>query len=208
MRIGVKFFGSVDAVGTENIQTKFFILGLPLIPLESFYCLESGFRSVRGFPIAMNRKSILVAYLFWWIAFPLILAGCILFFVNDREIQYLLLTLLGLIVGFAINRMARLDSAERHRRTIFKNIAGIGAPPELLPPELLQKTLLLLEELWQSRISDSSLRDWRNIVSLDSFELDSLLILYCLASYARESSMASEVWKRIGAGSERETSKI
>jgi len=202
MRIGTQFLGNVDSVSTENIQTKFFLLGLPLIPLESYYCLESGFRNVRGFPRAMNRKSILVAYLFWWIAFPLMVVGIVLFFANDREIQYLLLALLGAIVWFAVNRMARLDSTEKRRRTIFKNIAGISAPPELLPQDVLQRVLLSLEELWRSKTFDPSLSDWRNVVFLEDFELDSHLILYCLASYAGESSMAAKVWQKIAARSE------
>ncbi len=207
MRIGTQFLGDIDSLGKEGIRTKFFILGLPIIPLESYYCLESGYRNVRGFPIDTNGRSVLVAYLFWWISFPLILGGGLLFFTDFDNVYCVLMLISGLIFGFIVNRIARLSKPEKRRRTIFNNITGMGAPPELLPQDTRRDTLAALEKLWQTRTSDPSLQDWRNAVSLDDFDASSLLILYCLASYAEESSLASEIWQRIETSGEPATSK-
>lgn len=197
MRVGTQFVGCVDSIGAESIQTKFFLFGLPLFPLESYYCLTSGYNSVRGFPISLNRKSIIVAYLFWWLSFPLLIAGGLLFFVNKYDIQYLLLLILGIVIWFAVSRFARLSPSEKRCRTILKNIAGVAAPPDLLPEDMVQTTLLALEEQWKNKASVSLQKAWRDSALIEDLDLESLLLLFCLASYARESDLTSTILKRI-----------
>ncbi|MGD1850796.1 MAG: hypothetical protein ACFCBU_09355 [Cyanophyceae cyanobacterium] len=196
MRIGTQFFGEVDSIGAESIKTKFFILGMPLFPLESYYCLSSSYKSVDGFPLSLHNKSVLVTYLFWWLSLPLVLIGGLFIFI-EKEIQYLLPVVFGVLVWFVVNRLAQLSRAEKRRRTVLKNIAGVGAPPELLPQSFVQQTLLKLEDRWNAKNSDSSQKDWRNLAFIDDLELDSLLLLFCLASYSEKFDLASNIMQRI-----------
>lgn len=197
MRIGTQFVGEIDNLGTESIQTKFFLLGLPLLPLESYYCLNSGFRSVQGFEIPMNRKSVLIAYLFWWLSvLPMVTGG--MFFFISKETQYLGLLVLSIVIWFIVHSLAKLSQPERRRRTILKNIAGIGAPPEFLPRDLIRETLLKLEDQWQTKTSNPAQQNWRDAASsIHKLELDSLLLLFCLASYAKEADLAAAILQQI-----------
>src|SRR5688572_2159066 len=67
---GTELLGKVDKINNESIQTKFIILGMPLFPIGSFYCLEDPFPGSRLIRIQLNLKSVVLAYLRWWISIP------------------------------------------------------------------------------------------------------------------------------------------
>jgi len=56
-----------------------------------------------------------------------------------------MLIVLSIVIWFAIHQLSKLSQPEKRRRTILKNIAGIGAPPEFLPQDSVKETLLTLE---------------------------------------------------------------
>src|SRR3954469_8838429 len=77
IRIGTVFTGTVDQVGEESIQTKFFMIGVPLIPMESFFVLRDRGNGVDGFPIPLNGKSVLLAYLRWGAFIAAVIGGIV-----------------------------------------------------------------------------------------------------------------------------------
>src|SRR5688572_22688380 len=75
IRIGTVFTGTVDQVGEQSVQTKFFMIGVPLIPLESFYVLREDVNGVNGFRIELSGKSVLMAYARWGSFIGAVIAG-------------------------------------------------------------------------------------------------------------------------------------
>ncbi len=70
MRIGTMFLGKVDSLAGESVQTKFFILGVPLVPLTSHYVIGESGAGIQGFEIPLHGKSVLLGYvrIYAWIA--------------------------------------------------------------------------------------------------------------------------------------------
>ena len=58
MRVGTMFFGRVDDIIGEGIETKFFVLGVPVFPLNSYYFT----RGRQGFEIPLHGKSVALGY--------------------------------------------------------------------------------------------------------------------------------------------------
>ena len=194
MKIGVKFFGEIDSLGPESIQTKFFLLGLPLIPLESYYCLEQTSNGIKGFPIPLSSKSILLTYLRWWVVALSIVVGIIqAFIIGDRS--WAILIVLGILIGWLSMKLGRLHPDEKRRRMVFRTIVGLGAPPELLPDNVSQNIRIGLEKQWLELQSSSTVQDWQTILSPESIKLERLPLLYCLASYGNKPLLASNVWQ-------------
>ncbi len=195
IHIGTIFTGKVDSINQESIQTKFFMLGLPLIPLESFYCLRMTPKGIQGFPIKLNLKSVLMAYLRWWggiASFMLLLFG----FVSE---DYYLLPLGFLVGAIAVSTiwLGRLSKKEKNRRQVLVNIVGMGIPPNLLPPDTVSKINANLENAWGKSTYSSYQENWRNISSIKSVPINMLPLLFCLAMYNKKDQTAEEVWQVI-----------
>src|SRR4051812_48307842 len=62
MVIGTAFLGKVKEVNKQWVETKFFILGLPLFPLSSMLVTSSNFRSRQGMHIPLNSTSVIAGY--------------------------------------------------------------------------------------------------------------------------------------------------
>lgn len=60
---GTMFLGKVEAIGEESIQTKLFILGVPLLPVSSWFVVREQFRGVQGFEIPLHGRSVGLAHL-------------------------------------------------------------------------------------------------------------------------------------------------
>ena len=67
IRIGTMLIGKVESLDKSAIKTKFFVLGWPIVPLESYYF----FVNIQGeqlyLDIPLHGKSVVIAYLRWWL---------------------------------------------------------------------------------------------------------------------------------------------
>lgn len=154
MRIGTMFLGRVEALDRESIQTKFFVLGVPLVPLSSHYVVADHGNSVSGFDIPLHGKSVALGYLRVGASIAAVLCG--VFYYLDRHAyergpRLLLWTIaFALLTMISVFFLGRLSTAERRRRTILKQLTGVGAPPELLPDEQRDETAKALLTRWQA----------------------------------------------------------
>jgi hypothetical protein len=192
---GTQFIGKIDKINNESIQTKFIVLGMPLFPIGSFYCLEDPFPGSRLIRIQLNRKSVILAYLRWWISIPsitLIIIGWAL-----EQYTYLFGGALGIAIFLVTLLFGRLSSDEKERRKILINVVGLGADPKILPQEMRQSILAKLEEKWGQTNVISLHENWKSVSSLSSMEIHLYPLIYCLALYAEEAELAERFWKNL-----------
>ena len=195
IHIGTEFIGKVDKINKESVQTKFFILGMPLFPLGSFYCLSDPIPGSQIIRIPLNLKSVVVGYLRWWVSIvsiTLIVIG----FAIERSI-YWVIGILGLAIFLATFFFGRLSKNKIKRRQILINIVGMGANPKILPKEMVQSILAKLEEKWGQGNLVQLHENWRNVSSLSAMEKHLYPLLYCLAVYANEIEFSERVWKNL-----------
>ena len=187
MILGALSLGKTDALDGECVETEFFVLGVPLVPMGSRYCTwASGFRS-QGFPIRLQWKSILFTYLRWWtVLVPLCAAFDALVFGTTETST---LTVRALHWGISLSVIAlwiwvcfyvpRPNELARRQRRVLGFATGVRAWPEILTRESLAGLAGQLDETWRRR----SLPDWRSRDALQVAGSD-LLILYALLRYA------------------------
>jgi hypothetical protein len=185
MLFGLLSLGKTDALDGECIETRFVIIGLPLLPVGSRYCTwQSGFRS-EGFPIRLQWKSVLFAYLRWWTSLvPLIALFDILLFgmdssmtVTARVIHWVsALAAVGLWVLVCFFSSGSSALARKQRR-VLGYATGVRVWPEVQKPETLATFAAQLDGEWWRR----GLPDWRSVPQVQG---DGLLLLYARLRYA------------------------
>jgi hypothetical protein len=143
--------GVVERAGDESIVTSFVVALMPLWPRASFYlspCREGG---VHRIPIQLHRRSVVLGYLrrpLWFAAVVLGAPGA-----EDPVARWPFLVVgvtLAIVAAILTFRAGRLAPRERERRDRLRRVAGFGAPPELLAPELAARIRDDLVELWSS----------------------------------------------------------
>ncbi|MEZ4236945.1 MAG: hypothetical protein R3F59_12495 [Myxococcota bacterium] len=191
MRVGTMFLGEVERLGVESVQTKFFILGVPVVPLESFYATGLTANGLQGFPIPLHASSVAAGYLRLGAGIVAFTLGLFAFLEwRDWSPQYGLAT--GAAVATAVWAastfgLGRLGHAERLRRSRLQEAVGLGAPPELLPETLRSDLATALEAKWAALSPDT---DWRDRLQSGDAAPDELLLLHALAEYAGERDLA------------------
>ena len=127
-------YGAVDRLESEAIVTEFFTIILPIWPARSVYIFKSSDGEDRRVPIPLDRRSVALGYarITTWMAAVIVAAPAVFDFFR---FGYLLPFALALASTAAVLQflIGRLDPAELDRRALLKRVAGIGAPPELLP---------------------------------------------------------------------------
>ncbi|MEQ9323416.1 MAG: zinc ribbon domain-containing protein [Polyangiaceae bacterium] len=191
------FLGKVEALEHESIQTKFFVLGLPLIPMESFYVVAEDVQGVQGQALKdVHGGSALAGYV--RIALPTIAFVSGIFAYVDRDAGSAWLVCAACTIGFVASMMllGRLDDTERAKRECLLRLMGTGAPPELLEARARNAQLERLEAIYA--ILDD--RPWREHVE-DPAEApaDLLKLLYAIARYDGHPE-ADALWARIADG--------
>lgn len=146
IRFGTMFTGTVDRVGGEFIQTKFFAIGVPLIPLGSFFVVRE---HDRGFPIALNVKSVLWAYIRWLAFIGAVVAAGEMVFGHWRAPIFAVMSGLWVLSTFFTSAPDREMLA---KRSVFKAATGVSALPQMLPTDIAQA---MLESLLQNPMHSS-----------------------------------------------------
>jgi hypothetical protein len=195
MRIGTMFMGTVDSLGTESIQTKFFVLGVPLFPISSHYVVKETFRGINGFDIPLSGKSVGLAYLrtaSWLVA---LLCG-VFYYIQDSY-ERMNSDLLGWTIGAGAVAivstfvLGKLSKTEKLRRSVLKLVAGFGAPPELMPAHVRDEVKDKLLAFWRANNED---RPWDR--EIENGKGDPLL--FALAEYHGRPDLARVAFANIG----------
>ena len=197
MRVGTMFLGKVESLEHESIQTKFFVLGVPLIPMESFYVVAEDVQGVRGQQLKdVHGGSALAGYV--RTALPVIALVSGIFAYVDRNAGSAWVLCIACTIGFVASLMllGRLDETERQKRECLLRLMGTGAPPELLTSAARDDQLERLEAIY-ALLDDTPWRE--HVEEADEAPTDLLKLLYALARYEGHPD-ADALWTRIEAG--------
>jgi hypothetical protein len=127
-------YGAVDKLESEAIVTEFFTIVLPIWPARSVYVYKTTDGEERRVQIPLDRRSVALGYarFLTWMTALLFAAPALFDFTRFRHLLPLAIALVACasVVTFVLGR---LDPAEADRRALLRRVAGIGAPPELLP---------------------------------------------------------------------------
>ncbi|MEO8699035.1 MAG: hypothetical protein ABI867_03295 [Kofleriaceae bacterium] len=175
--------GVVDRLGSERVATEFFCFIIPVVARGSYYAYANRDGEACTFDIPRDRRSVFLGYT----RTPLWLLAC--FFATPALFdfarwKYLLViaTLLAATAAVLTFAMGKLSPGERERREMLKRITGLGAPPELMPADMLDQIREDLSDEWFHR-TDTPWRD-----SIRRGEADETLVV--LAEYYREPQLA------------------
>lgn len=187
IRIGTVFTGTVDQVGEESIQTKFFMIGVPLIPMESYFVLRDHGNGVDGFPIPLNGKSVLLAYLRWGAFIAAVIGGIMALVTPEYRRGPADFVLAGgaLVAWVVLTFFAgKPNRAILARRLIFKAATGISATPDLLPAHVASE---IHESLQRNPMQENAA--WRFVSSSYQARLEN-------SEQARQAAEAA--WAQLG----------
>lgn len=144
LRLGPTFEGAVDHVGEECVLTRFFSVGVPLVPMKSFFVVSRTQRTVKAIPIALNAKSVVLAYARWGAFCLVVLAGAVAAFgPAERPLHldlapFFIAACAWLLATFALGHLSGRAGAQR---LVFREVTGTSARPEWLPPRVAQRIL-------------------------------------------------------------------
>ncbi|MDQ3034257.1 MAG: hypothetical protein M3Y87_17750 [Myxococcota bacterium] len=202
MRIGTMFLGRVEALENESVQTKFFVFGVPIAPVASYYATGETGNGVQGIEIPVHGTSVLAGYLRMGTFLVALLCG-IFGWIEHRSYdpQYGLFGVTAIAtIGWALSMFAigRLSQSERTRRERLREATGIGAPPELLPDDVRGEIEAKLELRW-AHVSDdtSGGRDWKTRLRGGQARRDELATLYALAEYSADPELVAIAARQI-----------
>jgi hypothetical protein len=195
MRIGTMFAGRVDEIAGEAIETKFFILGVPLFPLSTHYLTSTATR--QGFEIPISSKSVLLGYarMGLWIGGLLwgVLGWVTKHYSDGPEVLVGPAILLA-AAAFVTWGVGGVPKGQRPQRLVLKAITGLAADPVCLPQDLRSKIFERLTKSWEERFPS---RDWRQAVEAPTLEPEQTPLLYALASYASDRALSLRAWQRL-----------
>ncbi|MDQ3365256.1 MAG: hypothetical protein M3680_07500 [Myxococcota bacterium] len=142
-------YGAVDRTESEAIVTEFFTMLLPVWPSRSVFVSKDGDGVERRIQIPLDRRSVVLGYLrlpTWMAALILMAPGLV-----DLE-RWGHLLAIGAVVGVIAAVLqfvaGRISPAEAERRALLRRVAGIGAPPELLPRAMRAEICEELADSW------------------------------------------------------------
>jgi hypothetical protein len=185
MRVGTMFLGQVEDLDHECIETKFFVLGVPLFPMESWYVTGRAGLDIRGILLpTVHGTSVLAGYLrigLWIVA----LLAAVFGWIEHRSYdpQYGLFGLAALAVVAWVPAqfvLGRLSERERARRVMLRAAIGLGAPPELLPMDTRSEMQRKLERAWAAKHPG---QDWPAALKEGKATGDDAALLFALAAY-------------------------
>jgi hypothetical protein len=170
------------------------VIGVPLVPMSSFYVVGEQVGGVRGFEIPLDGKSVLLGYgrIAAWIGALL----CGIFAYVDRHGDASLWVFSAILLAVAVGTtffLGKLSKDEKLRRSMLKVLTGIGAPPAILPAELRQGTAATLVEKWKEDHGDQA---WDSAIAAGKGDL----LLFALAEYHLRPDLASQALARLVAG--------
>jgi hypothetical protein len=160
--IGWDEVGRVDRLDSECVVTEFFHFIIPLWPRRtSLYTFRTRAGEASQFEIPRVGRSVMLGYL----RTPLWLAALVLAIPAMFDFERWKLVL-AIAIGLAAIAVVltffagKLAPAERERRARLRRVAGIGAPPELIPHQMLED---IREELADAWFREHEL-DWRDSI--------------------------------------------
>jgi hypothetical protein len=148
--IGVDEFGVVERVDDESIATEFYTVIVPVWPRGSRYRTRGRDGELQVVSIARHPASVALglARTPLWLAAVVLTAPSLA--VPARWGELLMLAVPVAVLAAILTFLAgRLPADERDRRRLLRRVVGVGAPPQLLPRELVGRIRDALDASWR-----------------------------------------------------------
>ena len=192
MLIGTRYGGAVHRLGSECIKTRFWVLLVPIVPLQSFYVLNARLPSMDGFPIPLQWSSVVVAYLRALAVMAILGSGAALLWMSHPWWGAALLAAAVLLVLTCV-ALGRLPNDERRRRGLLRQAIGVGAPPELMLHAMRKHAMQRLLARWHRRYPE---RLWSHRAEASDIADEELVLLHALAELSHQPLLARELRDR------------
>jgi hypothetical protein len=193
------FLGRVEALEDESIQTKFFIVGLPVFPMASFYATSEHVNGVSGIEIPIHGKSVAAGYLRVGLFLVALLSGLFVWLEHRTyhpEYGMMAVSAVALLAWAVVTfAFGRLSPSERMRRTLLRKATGLGAPPEILPPALRSSLEKKLRARW---VAGGGEADWKARLRSGRAKAAEIPLLYALAEYGGDEALSAIGRARLG----------
>ncbi len=147
--IRTQAFGEVDRVDDDVVRTEFYCVILPIWPQRSYYVHRQGDALVVS-EIALHPASVALGYLriTTWMAAWMTSLAVVLAWPTWGQLWPVASGLCALAATLQFVA-GRLGADEQERRRLLRRVVGVGAPPEMLPRQVVEATRLGLEGSWR-----------------------------------------------------------
>ncbi|MBN1419891.1 MAG: hypothetical protein JXP34_14010 [Planctomycetes bacterium] len=194
--IGTIYIGTVDAYEKQGVRTKFFMLGLPLFPLKSSFFVAPG----RGFDIPLDKRSVGVAYLRWYLGlggFLLAFAGLVQLRKSGATAAVFFVAAAIALAVWAISafKLGKLTGEARIRAALLHQGCGLSADPSLVPKGMKETIGAKLREALRAHGAPEDPEHW----SKNAPEAELRPIVYTLAAYSEGRDPAARTWRDVAA---------
>lgn len=204
MRIGTIFLGKIDEIEGEYVTTKFFMIGLPLIPINSFYATSETFNGINGFEIPVSSKSVALGYVRTILFFVGGMCGLWAYFERVPNLYVFagIALVLWIVCMFFVGN---LSQEEKLKRTILRSHSGLYADPAILPYDLMCSIYESLEVDWKTLAEEKqkpwllNKTPWEHCLMPSSLALEHYTLAYTMARYAKNKEAAEKLWVLVSA---------
>lgn len=192
MTIGEMHLGCVRKHGQQNIQTKFIVIGLPLMPTTSTLFTDVE----RGVDIPLFLPSVIAAYLRFYSFIAIIAAFIFLGGGNspsDRMIQYVVTTFVCVLWLYFLVGYGRLSRHGRVKASLLQAGCGLSLEPELLRAETRQSIYTHLLQTMKSHGVPHDPAYWLS----NSPSREVVAIVYALSCYGQFKQANRDSWRQV-----------
>ncbi|NSL89522.1 hypothetical protein [Chitinophaga solisilvae] len=173
--IGTIFTGSIHYYEDQGIRSKFFMLGLPLFPLSTYYKLAGN----KAIAIPINGKSIWKGYSRTTLL-AMGIAGVM--FARELSLPQLLLALAALLNGlYSWMTFPVTGKKEEATRSYISRAFEYNMLPELLPPKIRFALYEELENVCNTTLGIGA--DWEAMIAQEDISEHNKYLLFTMAHY-------------------------
>jgi hypothetical protein len=179
MIIGTMFLGKVKEINKQWIETKFFIVGVPLFPTSSILVTSAtSYNSRQGISIPLNATSVIAGY-----ARLITFLAALGFFITGAADADTTMLLIGM--AFAITwayfyfNFGKPSTSEISERSKLGKAIGVYALPNWYDFDGAMNNLNHLQFHYKGKFTS----DWKSDLSSGNVSQDKVPVLYALAVF-------------------------
>lgn len=179
MIIGISTIKPYKKLNDQYIGTQFFIFGIPLVPINSYFIIDSLVE--RGFEIGIYWKHLVKIYS-GIISFIIFFAMIIPSLIDWSTFTKTLIILLSFSVTlFLIFKFDRMDKNEKEKRLFFEKYVKINA----LPNYMDNKAAIMLRNKFIIQLKNEigTNEHWEEIISKKLYLEKNLPLMYIISEY-------------------------
>jgi len=173
----------------QGIGTRFIIVGIPLIPIQSFYYLDSK----RSIDIDLHWQHALKVYIIMFSAFYLIYKFATRDYYDNISIPVIFVVLLNILVYFFLDTYT---PKERQIRELLSRAVFINALPKFLGEEVAYNFQKSFVATYQNNFGIS----WKESLKCNSYKEEHIPLLFTIMvydMYLNDSSIAKNYFEKV-----------